>query len=106
MELLHLAQEFLRETVMDYETEIVIRNRLGLHARPAFRFAQVASSFQSEIRLIRSGEAVDGKSILEVLTLACPKGSRMAIRACGPDAKEAVEKLKALVDTGFGEIDL
>ncbi len=91
---------------MAFETEIVIQNRLGLHARPASRFAQIASSFEAEVWLVRDGEAVDGKSILEVLTLACPKGSKLLIRAKGVDAKEAVEALKALVESGFGEMDL
>ncbi len=90
---------------MFYEAEIVIVNRLGLHARPASRFAQVACSFESEITLSRNGESVDGKSILEVLTLACPRGSRLVIRAEGPDSRDAVEALKSLADTGFGEID-
>ena len=48
---------------------------------------------------------VDGKSILEVLTLACPKGSSLTVVAQGPDAREAVEALKELVEKQFGEFD-
>ena len=90
---------------MRFEKQVVILNRLGLHARPASRFAQMASGFESDIWLIRDGESVDGKSILEVLTFACPSGTKLVVRAEGPDAQEAVEALADLVATCFGEID-
>ncbi len=90
---------------MRSEKQVIILNRLGLHARPASRFAQLASSFQSDVWLIRDGDSVDGKSILEVLTFACPTGTKLVVRAEGPDAKEAVEALASLVATRFGEID-
>lgn len=90
---------------MKVEQKITIKNRLGLHARPATRFAQLASTFQSQIWLERNGESVDGKSILEVLTLACPKGTTLIVRAEGPDSIDAVEALKRLVENRFGEID-
>ena len=91
--------------IMRVEKKIVIRNRLGLHARPASRFAKLASTFQSEIRLQKNGEAVDGKSILEVLTLACPRGTELIVSAEGPDSMEAVQALHRLVENQFGEID-
>ncbi|WP_309474808.1 HPr family phosphocarrier protein [Dissulfurirhabdus thermomarina] len=84
---------------------MTISNRLGLHARPAARFARMASGFRSRVWLVRDGEAVDGKSILEVLTLACPKGTRLIIRASGPDAQLAVDTLCQLVTDSFGELD-
>lgn len=96
---------FKRVILMTLETDITILNRLGLHARPASRFAKLASGFKSDIWLIKDGEEVDGKSILEVLTLACPQGSVLTVRAEGPDAEEAVKALKALVESRFGEID-
>ena len=55
--------------------------------------------------LVKDEKAVNGKSILEVLTLACPKGSRLKIRAKGPDASRALLALKALAEDGFGEQD-
>ncbi|MGB9711840.1 MAG: HPr family phosphocarrier protein [Dissulfurimicrobium sp.] len=87
------------------EVEVIILNRLGLHARPASRFASLASEFESDVRLIKDDAVVDGKSILEVLTLACPMGSRLKVRASGPDASAAVLALKALIESGFGERD-
>ena len=87
------------------EVEITIKNRLGLHARPASRFAQLASEFTSDIVLVKDGEAVDGKSILEILTIACPQGTVLGIRARGDDAEQAVQALKELVAGRFGNID-
>ncbi len=90
---------------MKVERQVVILNRLGLHARPASRFAQLASGFESKVWLIRNGESVDGKSILEVLTIACPTGTELIVRAEGPDAHQAVDALSELVASRFGEID-
>ncbi len=90
---------------MKAERTVVILNRLGLHARPASRFAQTASNFQSDIWVEKDGISVDGKSILEVLTVSCPTGTEIVIRAEGPDAQEAVEELAKLVASRFGEID-
>lgn len=90
---------------MRVEATVTILNRLGLHARPASRFAQLANEFQSEVWLIKGTEAVDGKSILEVLTLACPPGSVLTVRAEGKDAREAVTALEKLVAVGFGGLD-
>jgi phosphocarrier protein HPr len=90
---------------MHCEREVVIQNRLGLHARPSARFAQLASQFEAEIWLVKDSEVVDGKSILEVLTLACPQGSSLTVRAEGPDACEALRALEALVADRFGEPD-
>ncbi len=90
---------------MKAEKSVIILNRLGLHARPASRFAQTASNFQSDIWVEKDGVSVDGKSILEVLTVSCPSGSKITIRAEGPDAAEAIDVLAALVADRFGEID-
>ncbi len=91
--------------MMVVEQDIVIKNKLGLHARPASRFAQLACSFESDIKLMKNSIAVDGKSILEVLTLACPAGSHLKIIATGQDAKQAAEALGSLVASGFNECD-
>jgi phosphocarrier protein len=87
------------------EKRVVVLNRLGLHARPASRFAQLAGTFDSDIWLIKDDKAVDGKSILEVLTISCPSGTELTVRAEGPDAEEAVNSLSQLIESRFGEID-
>ncbi|WP_166246521.1 HPr family phosphocarrier protein [Paenibacillus turpanensis] len=85
--------------------EATIRNASGFHIRPAQLFTEKAASFQSDIRLTVSGQnqAIDGKSILGLMTLGLEKGSVIQISAEGPDEKEAVEALVALVESGFGE---
>ena len=84
---------------------VVISNRLGLHARAAARFVQRASQFTSSVELVRedTDQMADGKSILEVLMLAAPPGTRLVIRAAGPDEERAVAMLAELVDQKFGE---
>jgi phosphocarrier protein len=80
-----------------------VRNRLGLHARPAAEFVKLAARFQSEIQLSKDGLAVNGKSIMGVLMLAAERGSELVIQGVGPDAAEAVEVLRSCVEEGFKE---
>jgi phosphocarrier protein HPr len=81
----------------------VIKNKLGLHARVAAKIVNVASQYKAKIFLERDGEEVNGKSLLGILTLACPKGSRITVRAEGPDAREAMEDMGRLIRDKFGE---
>lgn len=80
-----------------------IRNRAGMHARAAVKFVQLAAHFKSEIRVINDGVAVNGKSIMGLLTLVAALGVPIIIEAEGPDAEAAVAALAELVDNGFGE---
>ncbi|HQL01407.1 MAG TPA: HPr family phosphocarrier protein [Smithellaceae bacterium] len=80
-----------------------LKNKLGLHARAAASFVRVARQFQSEIFIERGGETVSGKSILGILTLACPMGSMITVRADGPDAFEAMAEIETLIENKFGE---
>ena len=80
-----------------------IINKLGIHARPAAKLVNVASQFKSKIFLVRDGQDVNGKSVLSILTLACPCGTHITIKADGPDAEEAVEALGELIEDKFGE---
>jgi phosphocarrier protein HPr len=83
--------------------EVLIRNRLGLHARAAAKFVHVASRFRSQVRVAREGRVVDGKSIMGVLLLAAAHGTTISISADGADAQEALTALCNLVESGFGE---
>jgi phosphocarrier protein HPr len=83
--------------------EVVIRNRLGLHARAAARFVHAATRFRSRVTLSRGGRIMDGKSILGILLLAASQGTRLEIGADGEDEGPAVEALALLVEGGFGE---
>lgn len=87
------------------KTQATIPNRLGLHARPAMSFVDLAAEYNSVIRVRRadSDEFVDAKSIMQVMMLAATKGTILVIEAQGDDAQQACEALRKLIDAGFGE---
>jgi len=81
----------------------MIQNKFGLHARPSASFVQTASRFQSEIVVEKDGQVADGKSILDLMTLAAAYGAFITIKANGEDAQEALRALETLIDGRFGE---
>ena len=82
---------------------VVVRNRLGLHARASAQFVKTAGRFQAEITVEVGPQQVNGKSIMGLLLLAAAQGTSLTLRARGPDAALALEALFALVDGLFGE---
>lgn len=86
------------------EREVKIVNRAGLHTRPAAELVKLSSQFKSDIYLLRDGFAINGKSIIGVMTLAAEQGSSIKIRASGLDEEDAVFKIATLFESGFGEI--
>ncbi len=91
----------MAETIV--RRELTITNSLGLHARPAAMFVQLASKFLSEITVERGSERVNGKSIMGIMMLAAGKGLKITITAEGADAADAVSALEELVNSKFGE---
>lgn len=83
--------------------EIVISNKLGLHARAAAKLTQLASKFESEIFIIRTTQRVNAKSIMGVMMLAAGKGMSIMLEAIGEDADEALMQIQALFNNKFGE---
>jgi phosphocarrier protein HPr len=86
--------------------EIVVSNTLGLHARPAMQFVDVANQFKSAVTVHKGGEepaSVDGKSVMQMITLAAGEGTPLRIEAQGEDAESAVERLAELFASKFGE---
>jgi len=83
--------------------EVVVANAQGLHARPADLLAREARKWRSRIELVGAAQRVDGKSILELLTLAAESGTRLVIEATGPDAREALEAIGVLFERKFDE---
>jgi phosphocarrier protein HPr len=81
----------------------VIVNTLGLHARAAAQLVQCANRYRSEVHVEKDGVAVNGKSIMGVLTLAAAKGTEIVVACDGDDAVEALEAIAKLVEAGFGE---
>ena len=80
-----------------------IKNKLGLHARVAAKLVQVATKFKSRIYFEKDGWEVNGKSLLGILTLDCPQGGRLIVRAEGMDAIEAIAALGQLIENKFDE---
>jgi phosphocarrier protein HPr len=84
--------------------DLAILNPLGLHARAAAKFVDTAGRFTAQIRVARGGREVDGKSIMGLLLLAASQGSAIRISADGPDERDAIAALCALVERGFDEV--
>ena len=80
------------------ETEVEIKNAEGLHMRPAMQFVDIANRFDSDITVSNAETSVDGKSIMQISMLAATCGSKLRIRAEGPDAQQAVKDLSELVE--------
>jgi phosphocarrier protein len=83
--------------------EVVVGMPQGLHARPADQLAREARKWQSRVELLSDSQRVDGKSILDVLTLAAEAGTRLVVEVTGPDAREALEAIVGLFDRNFTE---
>jgi phosphocarrier protein len=83
--------------------EVKIQNSLGLHARPATKFVQLASKFRCKVSVRKDGQTVNGKSVMGMMMLAAAKGTNITIEANGQDAVEAVEALEGLIKERFGE---
>lgn len=83
--------------------ELPIVNRKGLHARATAKFVHCAEQFDAQITVSRCGETVGGQSIMGILTLGAGIGSSISVAATGPQAKEAIEAIAALVANRFGE---
>jgi phosphocarrier protein HPr len=80
-----------------------ITNKLGIHARVAAKLVETANRYQAETLLEKDGIEVNGRSILGILTLCCPQGSRLTIRVEGVDAGEAIAAFANLIEAKFGE---
>ena len=83
--------------------EVVIINKLGLHARAAAKFVTLAAGFDAEIRLVRGDREVNGKSIMGVMMLAAARGTPLELQASGPEAEQALDQLEDLIRRRFDE---
>lgn len=88
---------------MTKKVTLLVKNRLGLHARPAALFVQMANRFKSEIEVRKGRTKANGKSIMGIMTLAAGPGSQIHIRAAGSDARKAIGELAKLIRSNFGE---
>jgi phosphocarrier protein len=83
--------------------KVIIKNKLGLHARAAVKFMNLANRFASSVRIEKDGNEIDGKSILGILTLAAVQGSEITLKISGPDETQALNALVALIEKKFYE---
>lgn len=84
-------------------TTLTITNDLGLHARAATMFVQVAAKFKAELIVERGGREVNGKSIMGLLTLVASKGTQIQLRAVGEDGEQQLAAIARLVESKFSE---
>ncbi len=85
------------------ERELTVRNRAGIHTRPASMIVKTASQFDSDVFLRRDNYEINGKSVIGVMTLAAEQGARLDLVVEGEDEEEAAEALTTLFENGFGE---
>ena len=85
------------------QVTVTIQNRLGMHARPAMAFVDLANTFKSTVQVRKDAQVVDGKSIMQMMMLAATQGTQLHVEATGPDADQAIADLTALVDRKFDE---
>lgn len=83
--------------------KLVIKNKLGLHARAAALLVQTVNKFSAQVSFTKDGETADGRSIMGVLTLAATQGSKIQVEASGEDAERVVRAIEKLVDNKFNE---
>ena len=85
------------------EKELTLKNKVGLHARPAALFVQTARKYKSKIQVIKKDRVADAKSILSILSLGADYGDKIRIVCKGEDAEDALKELVELVENKFGE---
>ena len=85
------------------ERTYTVRNKLGLHARAASALVKLSAKFKSDIFINKSGQEVNGKSIMGILILAAAKGTEITLKARGNDAEDALDALGDLINRGFDE---
>jgi phosphocarrier protein len=90
---------------MSIQKELTIRNKMGMHARPAAQFVKRASKYQCDVWVEKDDEPVNGKSIMGLMMLAAGRGETIKIIADGNDAEAAVADLEELVQSGFGDVE-
>jgi len=85
------------------EKRITIKNKLGLHARAAVKFVNLANRFGASVKIVKDGNEIDGKSILGILTLAATQGSEILLLVAGKDEDSAFKALADLINNRFDE---
>ena len=83
--------------------QLVVKNKLGIHARPAAMFVKTANKYRSEILVEKDGQEINGKSIMGLMMLAAGQGSKLTITAAGEDSSKALREIESLIERKFDE---
>ena len=97
-----LAERLMADRSVQRMVKLV--NPQGFHARPAHMFMKLASQYSASVEILKGNEIINGKSILDLLTLGAVNGTTLCLRAIGDDAQAAVDALSELIESGFGEM--
>jgi phosphocarrier protein len=95
--------DFLSDGMANLEQDFIVPNKLGIHARVAAQIVKVASQFDCELWVVKDGNKVNAKSILDLMSLMCPQGTRIKVLAQGKDAAVVLSAVAGLFQTKFGE---
>ena len=95
----------MSETGGEHRATLEIKNRLGLHARAAVLLVQTTNRFEAEVTVAKDGQIVNGRSIMGIMMLAAEQGSSIEVAATGPQAAEALQAIRELVDARFNEAE-
>lgn len=90
---------------MTLSKDLTIRNKMGMHARPAAQFVKRASKYKCDIWVEKDEEPVNGKSIMGLMMLAAGRGETIKLTTEGVDAEAAMADLEELITTGFGDVE-
>ena len=90
---------------MSLEKDLTIRNKMGMHARPAAQFVKRASKYQCDVWVEKDDEPVNGKSIMGLMMLAAGRGETIKVITDGADAEAAMADLEELISSGFGDVE-
>ena len=98
-----MSAKKLTETAASMTKDFLVKNKLGIHARPAAMFVKTANRFHCDIFVEKDGEKVNGKSIMGLMMLAAGPGSKLTVSAHGQDAHQALAEIETLIQRKFDE---
>ena len=92
------------EHELQLSRRVTISNELGLHARAAARFVRLAEEARSAVFIIKDDQEVDGTSVLDIMSLYCPCGTKVTVKITDPADAEVLNNIVRLIEAGFGEM--
>ena len=98
-----MSAKKLADSALTMSRDVMVNNKLGIHARPAAMFVKTANRFRCDIFVEKDGEKVNGKSIMGLMMLAAGPGSKLTVSAQGQDASQALAELETLIERKFDE---